>query len=99
MKLHLLSINVHGNNDDNKVGIIWELIQILTPEFNVLRLQEHKCRGDTIDRTSKMLWRNDSFWNPKAIPSIGGEYVMEKEEWPCASTQNSRISLWVEELL
>ena len=39
MKLHLLSIDVQGNNDDNKIGIIWEFLQILTPKVDVLCLQ------------------------------------------------------------
>jgi hypothetical protein len=82
-----------------KLGSFEKNSKSSSPKIDVLRLQEHKCRGDTIDRTSKILWHNDSFWNPKAIPTIGGEYVLEKEEWPCASTRNSRISLWIEELL
>lgn len=42
MKLHLLSINVQDINDDQKVGVIEDYLNSLTPKVYVLCLQEHE---------------------------------------------------------
>ena len=44
MKLHLLSINVHDINNDQKGGVIENYVDNLTPKVDVLCLQEHKFK-------------------------------------------------------
>lgn len=44
MKLHPLSINVRGLNQDQKVGIIRDYLSNLMPKVDVMYLQEHKLR-------------------------------------------------------
>lgn len=55
MKLHLLSISVHGINNDHKVGVIRDYIGSLTPRIDVLCSQEQKLRGNNVDKDIRML--------------------------------------------
>lgn len=61
MKLHLLSIKVRGINNDQKVGMIRDYLNNLSPKVDVLCLREHNIR---------MMWRRDTFWALEASPSI-----------------------------
>ena len=61
MKVHLLSINVQGINNDTKVGVVRDYIGNLSPRVDVLCLQEYKLRGDNVDKSIIMLWKNGNF--------------------------------------
>ena len=57
MKLHLLSINVWGINNDHKVEVIRDYIGGRTPGIGILCLQKHISRGDNVDMNIMMLWK------------------------------------------
>lgn len=68
MKLHLLSIDVPGINNDHKVGVTRDYIGSLTPRIDVLCLQEHILRGYNVDTIIMILWKK-YFWSLEASPS------------------------------
>ena len=58
-----------GNKCGKVGGDITNYLNHLSPKIDILCLQEHKLRGDILDRISKMLWRLDAFWSREATPS------------------------------
>ena len=63
MKLHLLFFNVRGIKNNQKVGVVRDYHSSISLQTNVYSLQEHKQRGDIVDRNIRLLWRRDSFWS------------------------------------
>ena len=59
MKLHLLSINVRGINNDHKVGVIRYYTSSLTPVIDVFCFQEHKLRGNNMDKDIRTLFEEN----------------------------------------
>ena len=44
------------------------------PKVDVMYLQEHKLRGDEVDRNTRMIWKRDNLLSMEASPS---------ERWNC----------------
>ena len=60
-------------NNDTKVGVIRDYIGNLSPRVDVLCLQEHKLRGDKVERNIRTLWKSENFWSLEASPSNDAE--------------------------
>ena len=60
--LSLMLLNVWGINNAKEVGFSKNYMDTLCPKIDVLYLQRLSIQGDKEDRTSKMLWENNSCW-------------------------------------
>lgn len=60
MKVHLLSIDVRGINNDQKLGIIRDYIVSLSLRVGILCLQEHKLKGGKVEKNIRTLWKSDT---------------------------------------
>jgi hypothetical protein len=71
MKLNLLTFNVRGLNEDAAMDSLKVYIQDFRPKLDILAIQEHKLRGDALQRLGTWLWRSATFWGLEASLGYG----------------------------
>lgn len=68
MKLVILSHNVRGLNDLDKVIRERYFLNTVTPKADVVLIQEHKMRGRDLDGLGNRLMAGTTSWIPEAAP-------------------------------
>ena len=62
MKITIISQNVQGLNDPNKLNIVKNYFRPYLPSVDFLCFQEHKLRGSSVDTLKSKIWPKASFF-------------------------------------
>lgn len=78
MKLNFLSFNVRGLNNDLAIDSLQAYVQDHRPELDILALQEHKLKRESLHQLGTRIWRPAIFGGLKA--SMGYGYSQGDQE-------------------
>lgn len=73
MKLAILSQNIQGMNDANKVGVVQNYFRSHLHETDIICLQETKLRGAKHAALKDLMWRGAGFFGQEASPAYNNE--------------------------
>lgn len=71
MKIHLLSLNVRGLNEDAAVDTVQAYIRDMRPTLDIVAIQEHKVRGLSLTQVTTRLWRQAKAFGLEASVGYG----------------------------
>lgn len=71
MKVHFLSFNARGLNEDSAVSTLQSYIRHSSPPLDVVAIHEHKLRGSSLAHISNLLWRHAQSFGLEASPGYG----------------------------
>jgi exonuclease III len=105
MKVTIMSQNVQGLNDSNKIDIVKNFFRPYLPSIDFLCLQEHKLRGSNLLALKNSIWNRARFYSQDA--AIGNQiqagcggictWVSPRLTHLVSATRHSRYgrALWV----